>query len=217
MNPLSIILVDDHHVMRQGLRSLLERELQCTVVGEAADGPTAIDLVTRLTPDVLVVDLMLPGMSGIEVIRAVHARTPQTRVVVLSMHADDHYVREALRAGALAYVLKEAQATEFVLAVREAAANRHYFSSALNERMVDGYLRQSEAAVDDPYELLTPRERAVLPLVAMGATSAEVAARLGLSERTVETYRTNLLHKLDLRHQTDLVRYALKRGIISLD
>ncbi|MEI8306007.1 MAG: response regulator transcription factor [Chloroflexales bacterium] len=217
MEPITIILVDDHHVMRQGLRSLLERELHCTVVGEAADGPTAIDLVARLTPDVLVVDLMLPGMSGIEVIRAVRASTPQTRVVVLSMHADDLYVREALRAGAIAYVIKEAQAAEFVLAVREAAAHRRYLSSALAERMIGSYLRQTESAIEDPYELLTARERDVLPLVALGATSAEVAARLGLSERTVETYRTNVMHKLDLRHQTDLVRYAIKRGLISLD
>ena len=217
MEPLTIILLDDHHVMRQGLRSLLERELHCTVVGETADGPTAIELVARLAPDVLVVDLMLPGMGGIEVIRAVRARTPQTRIVVLSMHTDDLYVRAALRAGAMAYVVKEAQAAEFVLAVREAAAQRHYLSSTHAERVIGGYLQQTDAAVADPYELLTARERAILPLVALGATSAEIAARLALSERTVETYRTNVLHKLDLRHQTDLVRYALKRGLITLD
>ncbi|MEN9936751.1 MAG: hypothetical protein RLZZ387_3330 [Chloroflexota bacterium] len=216
MSTLSIVLADDHHVMRQGLRSLLEHELACTVVGEAADGPTAIALVARLVPDVLVVDLMMPGMGGIEVIRAVRAGTPQTRVVVLSMHADDVYVRDALRAGAVAYVLKEAQATEFVQAVREAAAHRRYLSSALSERLIEGYVH-ADAAVDDPYELLSARERSVLQLVAAGMTSTEIAARLSLSVRTVETYRTNILHKLDLRHQTDLIRYAIKRGIITLD
>jgi DNA-binding NarL/FixJ family response regulator len=159
---------------------------------------------------------MMPGMSGIEVIRAVQAGTPRTRVVVLSMHADNVYVREALRAGAVAYVLKEAQATEFVQAVREAAAHRRYLSSALSERLIDGYL-QADAAVDDPYELLSARERSVLQLAAAGMTSAEIATRLSLSVRTIETYRTNILHKLDLRHQTDLIRYAIKRGIIALD
>jgi two-component system, NarL family, response regulator NreC len=217
MHLLSIVLADDHHVMRQGLRSLLERELHCAVVGEAADGRAAVALVTQLKPDVLVVDLMMPTMSGIEVIRALRSSVPQTRIVVLSMHADDLYVREALRAGAVAYVVKEAQASEFVQAVREAAAGRRYLSSALSERLIDSYLQQTGSAVEDSYELLTERERAVLQLTALGATSAEIAAQLALSMRTVETYRTNILHKLDLRHQTDLVRYAIKRGLIPLD
>jgi DNA-binding NarL/FixJ family response regulator len=214
---LRVVLADDHHVMRAGLRTLLERDLPCTIVGEAANGLAAVELVTHLTPDVLVVDLMMPGINGIEVLRRIQHLVPTPRAVVLSMHADELYVREALRAGATAYVLKEAQASEFVQAVREAAQGRRYLSHALSERMIDRYIQLEGTAADDPYDLLTERERAVLQLAALGHTAAEIAAQLSLSSRTVETYRGNLMQKLDLRNQTDLVRYAIRRGIIALD
>lgn len=217
MNRVSVVLADDHHVMRQGLRSLLERELGCLVVGEAADGPATLGLVERLKPDVLVVDLMMPGMTGLEVIRQVRLGAPHTQVVVLSMHADDFYVREALRAGALGYVLKESQAAEFVQAVREVAQGRRYLTLRLAEHLIDSYLQQLGTSVEDPFDLLTESERAVLELAALGQTAGEIAKRLALSPRTVETYRTNLLHKLDLRNQSELVRYAIKRGIIPLE
>jgi DNA-binding NarL/FixJ family response regulator len=214
---LRVVLADDHHVMREGLRTLLERDLPCTIVGEVADGLAAVELVLRLRPDVLIVDMMMPGINGVEVVRRVQQLAPATRVVVLSMHADELYVRDALRAGATAYVLKESQASEFVQAVREASQGRRYLSHALSERMIERYIQQEGMSADDPYELLTERERAVLQLAALGHTAAEIAAQLSLSSRTVETYRTNVLQKLDLRNQTDLVRYAIKRGIISLD
>jgi two-component system response regulator NreC len=217
MGSVSIVLVDDHAVLRHGLRSLLERELDCIVVGEAADGPTAIKMVAQLLPNVLVIDIMMPGMSGLEVIRQVHERAPQTRVVVLSMYADAPYVREALRSGAVGYVLKEAPASEFIQAVREAAQGRHYLSLALTGNLLDSSSQQVGTGVDDPYDLLTDSERAVLKLAAQGNTSAVIARCLSLSTRTVETYRANLLHKLDLRNQTELVRYAIKRGIIPLE
>src|SRR5689334_5652392 len=214
---ISIVLADDHAVLRQGLHSLLERELGYAVVGEAADGESAIDLVAQLAPDVLVVDLMMPGMSGLEVIRQVRQCSPHTRVLVFSMHADAVYVREALRAGAIGYVLKEAAASELVQAVREAAQGRRYLSLVLTESLLDSSSLQVGTHVDDPYDLLTESERAVLKLAAQGHTAAEIAGRLSLSQRTVETYRTNLLHKLDLRNQAELVRYAIKRGIIPLE
>lgn len=214
MSALTIVLADDHHVVREGLRSLLETELAAVVVGEAADGFAAADLAERLQPDVLVLDMMMPGLTGLEVTRRVCLRVPQTRVVVLSMHADEAYVREALRAGATAYVLKEAKAAEFVHAVREAAAGRRYLSPTLSERAIDAYIRQSEAATADLYDLLTDRERDVLHLAAQGHTGPEIAERLSLSARTVESYRANFMRKLGLRTQTDLVRYALRRGII---
>lgn len=217
MKKISVVLADDHAVLRQGLRSLLERERDYAIVGEAADGPAAIELAAQLLPDVLVVDLMMPGMSGLEVIRQVRQRAPQVRVVVLSMHADAVYAREALRAGAVGYVLKEASAAEFIQAVREAAHGRHYLSLTLVDGLLDNHFQQVGTSVDDLYDLLTDSERAVLRLAAQGHTSAEIAEQLSLSTRTVETYRANLLHKLDLRNQTDLVRYAIKRGIIPLE
>ncbi|MCU0495629.1 MAG: response regulator transcription factor [Chloroflexaceae bacterium] len=214
MSNISIVLVDDHVVLRSGLRSLLEHESGYSVIGEAADGPTAIELVVRLHPDVLVLDLMLPGMSGLEVIRHVRQHAPGTRVVVLSMHANALYVREALQAGAVGYVLKEAEASELLQAVGEAAQNRRYLSQALMDQPTAA---QVGVGVEDPYELLTDSERAILKLVARGHTSTEIAHQLCLSTRTIETYRASLMHKLELKNTAELVRYAIRRGIIALE
>ncbi len=210
-----IVLADDHPVVRQGLRVLLEAEPDFSVVGEAGDGLETSGLVERLQPDVLVLDLLMPGLDGIEVIRQVRRRTPQTRVVVLSMHSDEAYVLEALGAGAAAYVLKKSTLAELGHAIREAVAGRHYLSPPLSEHAIEAYLEKAKAALD-PYQTLTPREREVLHLVAEGCTNVEVAARLSISPRTVEMHRSHLMRKLDLHTQTDLVRYALQKGILPL-
>jgi DNA-binding NarL/FixJ family response regulator len=217
MQKLTIVLADDHHVVRQGLRTLLESALDCTVVGEAADGPAAIELVKRLQPVVLVVDMVLPKFNGLEVIRQIRQATPQTRIVVLSMHGDEAYVREALRAGATAYVLKESHADEFVQAVQQAAAGRRYLSAPLTERALDAYIMQTAETSFDLVETLTGREREVLVMAAQGATTAEIAAQLSLSGRTVEAYRARMMRKLGLRTQMDLVRYAVRTGLIGLE
>jgi len=215
--PVSILLADDHQVVRQGLRALLEAEPDFRVVGEAADGLEATRLVERLHPDVAVVDLIMPGLNGMEVTRQITARVPKTRVVVLSMHANEAYVLEALRNGAAAYVLKDSSATDLVHAVREVAAGRRYLSPPLSERALDTYRQRAKEATLDIYETLTTREREVLHLAAEGHTNAEIAARLGISPRTAETHRANLMHKLGLQTQTDLVRYALRRGIVPME
>jgi DNA-binding NarL/FixJ family response regulator len=217
MQKLTIVLADDHHVVRQALRTMLETELDCQVVGEAADGSEAIRLVEQLKPSLLVVDMVMPGIYGLEVIRRVRQRAPQTRIVVLSMHADEAYVREALRAGATAYVLKESKAAEFLLAVREAAAGRRYLSAPLSERAIDAYIVQTADVPLDPYETLTNRERDILYLVAEGRTTAEIAERLSIGVRTVESHRGSMMRKLGLQTQADLIRFALRRGIISID
>jgi DNA-binding NarL/FixJ family response regulator len=213
----SIVLADDHHVVRQGLRVLLEAEPGLSIVGEAADGLEAVELVERLKPDVLIADLMMPNLSGLEVTRQVVRRGLPTRVVLLSMHADEGYVAEGLRSGATAYVLKDSTAVELVRAVREATAGRRYLSPPLSERALESYLSRSEAATLDLYDTLTAREREVLRLAAEGMTSAEVSARLFISPRTVEIHRAHLMHKLGLKNQTELVRYALRRGILTLE
>jgi two-component system, NarL family, response regulator NreC len=217
MRPLSIVLADDHQVVRSGLRTLLEADLGAQIVGEAADGLEAVQLVEHLQPDILIVDLMMPGLTGLEVARRVRQRSRQIGIIVLSMHAAESYVREALRAGATGYVLKESPAAEVVQAVRAAAEGRRFLSPALSERLIDSYIQQSSTTTEDPYELLTDREREVLYLAALGQTGPEIAERLSLSVRTVENYRAGVLRKLDLHNQTDLVRYAIKRGIIALD
>lgn len=213
----SIVLADDHHVVRQGLRALLEAEPGITIVGEAADGLQAVELVERLRPDVLIADLMMPRLSGLEVARQVVRRGAPTRVVLLSMHADAGYVAEGLRNGATAYVLKDSTAAELVRAVHEAAAGRRYLSPPLSEPALESYRSRSEAATLDLYDTLTAREREVLHLAAEGMTSAEVSARLFISPRTVEIHRAHLMRKLGLKNQTELVRYALRRGILPLD
>jgi DNA-binding NarL/FixJ family response regulator len=217
MRKMTIVLADDHHVVRQGLRSLLEAEPDCSIVGETGDGLEAVQLVERLQPDLLVLDLMMPSLNGLEVTRQVSQRSPRTRVVILSMHANEAHVLEALRAGAAAYVLKESTSAELVRAVREAFAGRRYLGTPLSERAIEAYVQKAESAALDPYEMLTAREREVLHLVVEGHTSAEIADRLFIGRRTVETHRANLMRKLGLRTHTDLIRYALQQGILPME
>lgn len=215
--PITILLADDHDVVRLGLRRLLEAEPDFQLVGEAAEGLVVVSLVEQLQPNVLILDLMMPGLSGLEIMRQVAQRVPQTRIVVLSMYANEAYVVEAVRNGALAYVLKGSHASELVRAVREVAAGRHYLSPPLSERTVEAYVQRAQEPQFDLYETLTIREREVLHLAAEGHTSPQIATRLFISPRTVETHRGNLLRKLGLETQTDLVRYALRRGLLRLD
>lgn len=214
---LTIILADDHHMMRQGLRMLLEAEEDFRVVAEAGDGREAARLAERFTPDILIVDVMMPGLNGLEVTRQVGQRSPRTRVIMLSMYSNEAYVLEALRNGAAGYVLKEASATDLIQAVREVVAGRRYLSPPLSEHAIEAYVQKAQDGLFDPYEALTTREREVLQLAAEGRTNADIAAALCVSPRTVETHRAHLMHKLGLHSQADLIRYALRRGILPLE
>jgi DNA-binding NarL/FixJ family response regulator len=213
---ISIILADDHHLVRQGLALLLRAERDFRLVGEAGDGHEALRAVAEHRPDILVVDLMIPGPSGIEVTRHVRANHPATQVVVLSMHANEPFVLEALAAGALGYVLKCAEPGELVRAVRAVHAGRRYLSPPLSERALEQYRRRLETRARRPLHALSRREREVLRLVAEGLSNAEVAARLGIGERTVEVHRAHLMAKLGLHTQAQLIRYALRHGITAL-
>lgn len=217
MRPLTIVLADDHHVVRSGLRVLLENEMNCTVVGEAGNGPEALALVERLQPDLLIADLIMPGLSGLEVARQTRVVSPNTRIVILSMHADESYVREALRAGVTAYVLKETLSTEFLYAIQQAAQGRRYLSPPLSDRAIDAYASQTAETNLDLYETLTAREREILYLAAQGLTSAEIAEHLMIGVRTVDTHRASMMRKLGLHTPLDLIRYAVRRGIVTLD
>jgi DNA-binding NarL/FixJ family response regulator len=192
---------------------VLEAEPDFAVVGEVTDGLTVPPLVAHLKPRVLVTDLMMPGIGGIEVTKQVHRQTPETRVVILSMHVAESFVVEALKSGAAAFVTKDAAGSELVRAVREAAAGRRYLSPPLSETLIDAFLEGRERP-SDPLEALTEREREVLHLGAQGLTSKEIARRLDLSPRTAESHRANLMHKLGLKTQTDLIRFALQHGVI---
>jgi two-component system, NarL family, response regulator NreC len=213
----TILLADDHQIVRQGLRALLEAERGFQVVGEAGDGLEAVHHVEQLNPKVLVLDLMMPGLNGLDVVRQIKKRSPETQIVILSMYANEAYVLEALSNGASAYVLKDSSSADLVLAVREAAAGRRYLSPPLSARAIEVYQEKAKAATLDKYETVTVREREVLHLAAEGLTNAEIASRLGISARTAETHRSNLMHKLDLHTQSDLIRFALRRGIIPME
>jgi two-component system, NarL family, response regulator NreC len=211
---ISVVLADDHPVVRRGLRSVLEAEPDFTIVAETGDGLETVRLVERRQPDVLILDLIMPGLSGLEVLPIVRQRAPQTRVVVFSMAANEDFILRALRSGAMAYVLKGCDPAHVVEAVRRAAAGRRYLSPALSERAFDVYHERAESVPPDPHDLLTPRERQVLQLVAEGKTCAKIAARLSISPRTAEMHRANALRKLGLKTQTDLIRYAIRRGML---
>ncbi len=211
---VSILLADDHQVVRLGLRALLEAEADFKIAGEAADGLEAKAMVERLQPDLLVLDLMMPGLNGMEVTRQARQLSPRTKIVILSMQANEAYVLEALRHGASGYVLKQSNMAELVQAIRQVLEGRDYLSPEFTQRAIEAYKQKAEAATHDPYDTLTTREREVLQLAAEGRTSPEIAEKLFLSPRTVEMHRSNLMRKLGLANQTELVRYALWRGLL---
>ncbi len=217
MGTIRILLADDHPVVCQGIRALLENEDRFSVIAEANDGLATLRLGEKLTPDVVVVDIIMPKMNGLEVTRQVSRRFPKTRIVVLSMYANEAYVLEALQNGAASYVLKSSTAADLVKAILEALAGRRYLSPPLSDNAIEMYVKKSQAKPSDPYERLTTREREVLQLAAEGETSAEIADRLFTSRRTVEVHRSNLMRKLSLRNQSELIRYAISRGILKVE
>jgi two-component system response regulator NreC len=214
---ISIMLADDHPVVRRGMQTLLEAEPDFSVVGETGDGLDTVREVERLQPDVLVLDLMMPSLSGLEVLRIIRQRSPRTRVVVLSMHNNNAFVVTALKEGAIGYVLKGSEEQNLVHAVRKAVAGRRFLSPPVTDRAIDAYVSQSRAAPIDPHETLTAREREVLQLAAEGKTNGEIAARLHISHRTVENHRANVMRKLGLKNLSELVCYALRRGLVPLE
>ncbi len=214
---ISIILADDHPVVRRGMQALLESEQDFSIVGVASDGLEAVELTERLKPDVLVLDLMMPGLSGLEALRILRERSPRTRIVILSMYSSSAFVAQALQNGAVGYVLKECTEENLVRAVREAAVGRRFLSPPVTEIAIDDYIEQSKTGPFDPHETLTPRQREVLQLAAEGKTNAEIAARLNISQRTVENHRATLMQRLGLQNQTELIRHAMRHGLIPLD
>jgi DNA-binding NarL/FixJ family response regulator len=211
---ITAIIADDHEIVRRGLRTVLESDGACKVVAEAADGLAAVQLVEKHKPTVLILDLNMPRLHGIEVLRQTRANSPHTRVLVLSMHNDEAYVIETLRGGAMAYILKGSESQEIARALAEVLAGRRFLSAPLSEWAINALVAKP-ADSGDPLQAVTPRERMVLQLAAEGASNGEIAEKLFISPRTAETHRTNLLRKLGLQTQTDLVRFAIRKGLIS--
>jgi DNA-binding NarL/FixJ family response regulator len=211
---ISVVVADDHPLVRQAMRAVLEADPDIAVVGEVGDGLEAVRLVESLQPDVLLLDLILPGLTGLDVVPIVRQRSPRTHIVIFSGYADEELVLQALRGGAIAYVLKGGDPSHARIAVQRASAGRPYFGPELVERAFSAYLEKARSAPAAREDTLTPREREVLQLVAEGLSNAQVAKRLSLSRRTVEMHRANAMRKLGLKTHTDLIRYAIRRGMI---
>lgn len=211
-----ILLADDHTVMRAGLRLLLERHEHFEVVGEAADGRAAVELANEQKPDVVVMDVAMPHLNGVEAARQILSRNPDIAIVMLSMHSDESYVLRSLKAGARAYLLKDSAEADLIAAIQAIIEGRSFFSPGVRALLKEDYIyRLQKFGADDTYELLTAREREVLQLVAEGRSNKEVASLLGLSLYTVETHRTHILQKLNLHSVPELILYAVRKGIIS--
>jgi two-component system response regulator NreC len=214
--PIRILLADDHTVMRSGLRLLLERQPNLVVVGEAADGRQAVDMAASEKPDVVVMDIAMPHLNGVEAARQIVNRAPATAVVILSMHSDESYVIRSLKAGARASLLKDSAESDLISAIHAITEGKSFFSPLVRRILKEDYMHQlAEMGAEDTYELLTTREREVLQLVAEGKSNKEVANLLNLSLYTVETHRTHILQKLNLHSVPELILYAVRKGIIS--
>ena len=214
---IRVLLVDDHAVVRDGLRLMLEAEPDVAVVGEAAGGRQAVRCVRKISPDVVVMDVAMPELNGIEAARQISQGYPDTRIVILSMHATAEYIYQALQAGADGYVVKEAAGREVVRAVHRVYAGRRFLSDKITATVVDDYMRQRLPQERNPLERLSCREWEVLQLVVEGKTSAEIGEDLHLSPKTVETYRSRMMHKLGVDSLPDLVKFAIRHGLTSVD
>jgi two-component system, NarL family, response regulator NreC len=213
---IRILLADDHTIVRDGLRALVEKQPDMAIVAEAEDGRDSVRLADEHTPDVVIMDIAMPNMNGIEATRRILASNPRTAVVILSMHQDESYVLRSLKAGAKGYLLKDSLRSDVIDAIRSVAQGRSFLTKKVSKILQEDYVRQLERrGLDDSYELLTDREREVLQLVAEGRTNKEVAGMLMVSITTVETHRTHILQKLGLHSIPELILYAVRKGIIS--
>jgi DNA-binding NarL/FixJ family response regulator len=213
---LKLLLADDHALLRLGLRKILEERPEWQVVAEAGDGRTAVRQTLALEPDVAILDIGMPLLNGIEATRQIVRRLPNVGILILSMHADEAYVTQALRAGARGYLLKDSAGTELIRAVSAVASGKSFFSPAVAKVMLDDYVqRLADKGVDDRYDLLSEREREILQLVAEGRSSKAIAELLSISPATVETHRAHILQKLDVHSTAELVLFAVRRRIIS--
>lgn len=216
MNSIRVLLADDHGIVRKGLRFLLERQSGMEVTGEASNGREAVKLAEALNPDVVIMDIAMPQLNGIEATAQIVKRNPGTGVIILSMHADEGYLVRALAAGAKGYLLKDSAETDLVRAVQAVANGRPFFSPAIAQTLLEDYMRHlQQKGLQDSYDLLTEREKEILQLLAEGKTNKDVASLLNLSVYTVETHRTNIMQKLDLHNTAEIVLYAVRKKIIA--
>jgi two-component system response regulator NreC len=213
---IRIILAEDHKIVRNGLRSLIEKEDDMEVVAEAEDGRTAVLLAVKLSPHVVLMDIAMPSLNGIEATRQIIAAAPQCKVIALSMHADKRYIMEMLKAGASGYLLKDSAFEELACAIRTALKNKTFLSPAVSETVIGDYVQQLQKSNGSAFSVLAAREREVLQLLAEGNSTAQIADRLHISVKTVETHRQHIMEKLNIRSVAELTKYAIREGLTSL-
>jgi DNA-binding NarL/FixJ family response regulator len=216
MTKIRILVADDHGIVRKGLRFLLERQEDLEVVGEAGDGREAVRMAEELDPHIIVMDIAMPRLNGIDAAEQVLRRSPETSIIILSMYADEEYLTRALTVGVKAYLLKDSAEVDLVRAVRAVAAGKSFFSPVIAKALAEDYVRQLQSkGLQDSFELLTPREKEILQLLAEGKSNKEVATVLDVSPYTVETHRMHLMQKLNLHNTAEIVLYAVRKKIIS--
>ena len=216
MTPTRVLIADDHTLLRAGIRALLENLAEVTVVAEAGDGEAAFAAALATRPEVVLTDIAMPGMNGLDLAARVSRELPGVKTIILSMHADEEYVCQALRAGAAGYLLKDSRTAELHLAIQAVARGESYLSPAVSKHVIADYLRRTGSEVRTP-ELLTPRQREILRLISLGRTTKAIARSLGISAKTVETHRAQLMERLDIYDVAGLVRYAIRTGLARLD
>ncbi len=214
---IKILLADDHKIIREGLRNLIEKQAGFEVIAEAEDGLTAVKKAKKLAPDVVVMDIGMPGLNGIEATRQILADSPQAKIIALSMHSERHFVSEMLKAGASAYLLKDSAFEELVQAIRASRANKIYLSPSIADKVIKDYITHIPGENFSAFSILTKREREILQLIAEGKSTKEIASLLFISIKTIETHRQNIMEKLDLRSVAELTKYAIREGLTSLD
>jgi two-component system, NarL family, response regulator NreC len=216
MRKIRILLADDHQLMRSGVRLMLEREADLAVVGEASDGREAVSMAKTLKPEVVVMDIGMPNLNGIEAAHQMTQDNPQLAIVIVSMHSDESYVLRALKAGARGYLLKDSAEADLIKAVHAVGSGKSFFSPVVSKMLLDDYVRKlKRSGTEDAYDLLTPREREILQLIAEGKSNKDIANLLDLSVYTIESHRSNLMEKLNLRGLPELILYAVRKGIIA--
>ncbi len=216
MEKIRILLADDHTLVRSGIRALLEAEPGLSVIGEAEDGRTAVALACQLKPDVVLMDIAMPLLNGLEATRQLKQQSPQVRVLILSMHDNEEYIRQALEAGAMGYLLKDAAASELISAIRSVYRGEAVLSPAITRLVIEDYLRWGGMRPQEEVNSLSPREREILQLIAEGYTNKQIAEILSISIKTVQAHRNSLMQKLDLHDRGELIKYAIQKKIIEI-
>jgi DNA-binding NarL/FixJ family response regulator len=216
MDKIKVLLAEDHTIVRKGLRSLLEKEGSLEVIGEAVDGRDAVKMVEKLTPDVVVMDISMPGLNGLEATRQIKKRFSGIKIIILTVHTNEEYVFQTLQAGASGYLIKSAAPTDLISAIQAAVRGESFLSPSISKTVIDEYIRQAQKMSEGEkgaFELLTQREREILQLIAEGHTIKEIAEILFISIKTVETHKSHLKEKLNIPHTAGLIQYALKKGV----